>query len=119
MSEGWYPGKMLRQIREPSVSGAEDYRKVREMFEAIEKEFASLPEIALLGGEYFPQLLSYPVCIAKELLKYAIFALEGGDIKQLRWLYHNQHIEEEKRLLQKVLEDLNRDLEIAKSRGKI
>ena len=95
------------------------YDEVLEAFEQIERQLRNMPEIELLGAQYFPRLLSYPICIAKELLKWARKAVRTGDKKELRWLIDNPHINEEIRGLQKTLENLEGDYAEARRRGEI
>lgn len=101
-----YVPKSQRKERQISPEKAEKYLRFLEKVEVLERELATLPELSLLGGSYFPPLLGYPICILKELVKWAHSALKRGDVKQLRWLVDNEHIAEEIRLLQKVLKDL-------------
>ena len=112
---GIFPKGPIRKALYKEIS----YDEVLEAFEQIEHQLKRMPEIELLGAQYFPRLLSYPLCIAKELLKWAIKAVRTGDKKELRWLIDNPHINEEVRGLQKTLENLERDYVEARKRGEI
>ena len=120
----WYPGKFLRKLsgqekKKFSVVHITEYTKMLSDFESLERRLAILKEIDLLGTQYFPKLLSYPICIAKELLKWAIKTMRFNDLRQLEYLTDNPHIQEEIDVLQKVLRELKEDLTEAKARGEI
>lgn len=121
----WYPGKILDKLhnqkeKKYSIVYIKEYARVLSEFEDLERRLAMLKEIDLLGAQYFPKLLSYPICIAKELLKYAIRAMRTGDLRQLQYLVDNAHIHEEIDILQKVLDrNLKEDLKSAEARGEI
>lgn len=92
------------------------YDEILAIFKELERKLKDLPEISLMGDQYFPLMISRPICIAKELLKWAITSIETGDKNQLRWLVDNIHILEEMNLLKKDMDNLGKNLEIARVR---
>jgi len=86
------------------------YQDFFERVESLERQLADLPEVSLMGAQYFPLMLSRPICMMKELLR-------AVTRKNLDMLVDNQHILEEIRFLQKDMENLKRDLKIARERG--
>jgi len=113
---GIFPKGPIRKALQPQEVS---YDEILEAFEQIERQLKYIPEIELLGGQYFPALLTYPICIAKELLKWATKVIHTSDKKQLEWLIDNPHIIEEIRGLQRTLENLERDYAEARRRGEI
>ena len=88
----------------------EPYLRYLEKFERLEKELADLPEISLMGAQYFPLMLSRPICMQKELLK-------AASTLNLSMLPNNAHINEEIDLLKKDMANLGEDLRLARKRG--
>jgi hypothetical protein len=88
----------------------EPYLRYLEKFERLEKELVDLPEISLMGAQYFPLMLSRPICMQKELLK-------AASTLNLSMLPNNAHINEEIDLLKKDMANLGEDLRLARKRG--
>lgn len=87
----------------------EPYLTFWERVEELERGLKDLPEIAVLGTQYFPLMLSRPICIEKELLKAASRA-------NLGMLVDNEHIREEIGLLQKDMQYLKEDFKLLHER---
>ena len=81
----------------------EPYLRYLEKVEGLERELKNLPDVSLLGTQYFPLMLSRPICIMKELLK-------GATTLRLHILPVNEHISEEIGLIEKDQEHLGSDL---------
>lgn len=88
----------------------EPYLTFLEKVEKLEGEFKKLPEIAVLGAQYFPLMLTRPICMEKELLK-------AASTLNLSMLPNNQHVNEEIDLLRKDMELLGEDLRLMRARG--
>ncbi len=102
----WEDLKAKLEAAQTSIS----YSDFFDLVQALEKLLANLPEVSLMGTQYFPLMLSRPICIAKELLRAVIK-------KNLDMLVDNPHILKEIELLQKDMENLKHDLKFARVRG--
>lgn len=88
----------------------EPYLAFLEKVEKLESEFKQLPEIAVLGAQYFPLMLTRPICMEKELLK-------AASTLNLNMLPNNAHINEEIDLLRKDMRLVEEDLKLMRLRG--
>jgi hypothetical protein len=88
----------------------EPYLRLLDRIKQLEGEIKGLPEISLMGAQYFPLMLSRPICMQKELLK-------AASTLNLDILPNNIHINEEINLLQKDMTNLGHDLKLARKRG--
>lgn len=86
------------------------YLEFFEEVEQLEHKLPDLPEIYLQATQIFPLVLSRPICIEKELLKWS-------HPDKWNWLVDNAHIAEEIGLLQKDLRILKEALETARRTG--
>ena len=87
-----------------------EYLTFFEDVEQLEQKLAGLPEMSLEATQYFPLILSRPICIENELLKWS-------DPEKWHWLVDNEHITEEIGLLQKDLRLLKEALETTRRTG--
>lgn len=81
-----------------------EYLEFFEEVERLEAKLQDLPEISAIGTQFFPLMLSRPICILKELCK-------GASPENLWILPNNLHINEEL-----DLEIVGHDLRIMRAR---